>query len=233
MTTIAKSRKSADERKHDYYLSLAILLRQGRLVRMPAGVKRASFELDGQHVDVYASSTYAGFGYVVRYGEQGYECGCKSFEFRYSCEHTKNANRRGIARYHAQPLPVAVRDTGGYTAHLDLGDHREVVRAGDLPYLFPGGYRLIEKDDPEWDQWMTCLSQLDDRTSGGVADDAWRAQVRTSLSPASVATIPDDDMAAHIEDSIRSGEFADPTSCRYCGARCKGGVCMDCLSIAA
>lgn len=42
-----------------------------------------------------------------------------------------------------------------------------------------------------------------------------------------------DDVQPHVTDSIESGEFADPTSCRYCGARCKGGVCMDCLDIAA
>lgn len=131
------------------------------------------------------------------------------------------------------PLPVAVRVLDGRTSCLDLGDHREVVRTCDLPVLFLNGYRLIEKDDPERDAWDKRMNELPDRTCGGVADAAWIAQVRTALPERASDIVTDDDMAAHIEDSIRSGEFADPTSCRYCGARCKGGVCMDCLDIAA
>lgn len=127
-------------------------------------------------------------------------------------------------------LPVAVRVLDGRTCCLDLGDHREVVRTCELPRIFLNGYRLVEKDDPDRDAWDMRMSQLEDRTSEGVADAVWIAQVRTRLP---VASIPDDDMAAHIDDSIRSGEFTDPTSCRYCGSLCKGGVCMDCLDIAA
>jgi hypothetical protein len=93
-------RKTEAERKHDYYLDLAVLLSQGRLHRLPAGVKRASFEVDGKHIDVYASDTYAGYGYIVRFGEQGYECGCSQFEHRHNgCKHTQDANARAKARY--------------------------------------------------------------------------------------------------------------------------------------
>jgi hypothetical protein len=133
-------------------------------------------------------------------------------------------------------LPVAVRFRGGdgSTAILDLGEHREVVCTSDLPGLFPKGYRLVECDDPERDAWDERLQGLEDRTNGRVIDAAWLARVRTCLPTERQSDIvTDDDLAAHVEDSIRSGEFADPTSCRYCGALCRGGVCMDCLSVAA
>lgn len=183
------------------------------------------------------SDTHADVFYAVRWDDARacWLCPCES---RKPCKHIRAIQEVQIAKREPDverevALPVAVRDFEGYTAHLDCGDHREVVRAHDLPSLFPNGYRLVENDDPERDAWDKRMSELEDRTCGGVADAAWIAQVRTALPERASDIVTDDDMAAHIEDSIRSGEFADPTSCRYCGALCKGGVCMDCLDIAA
>lgn len=108
---------------------------------------------------------------------------CKGFHYQGHCKHSDYAAQLESARTEqvSAPIPVAVRDFEGYTAHLDCGDHREVVRAHDLPVLFPNGYRLIEKSDPDWRQWNERLSRL-----------------------------PDGELAAHVADSIRSGEFVNP-----------------------
>jgi hypothetical protein len=189
-----------------------------------------------------ASDSQPGVFYAVRWDDARarWLCPCAS---RKPCKHERAINEVLTAKRELDverarvALPVAVRFRGGdgSTAHLDLGDHREVVCVCDLPRLFPGGYRLVECDDPDRDAWNERMSQLEDRTSGRVIDDAWRAQVRTCLPAPECQSdiVTDDDMTAHIEDSIRSGEFADPNSCRICGALCRGGVCMDCLSIAA
>lgn len=129
---------------------------------------------------------------------------CKGFHYgKGQCKHAEYVlgleSERPI-----RPLPVAVRVLDGRTACLDLGDHREVVRTCELPRIFLNGYRLIEKDDPDRDAWNERMGELEERNSDGVADAAWIAQVRTSLP---IATIPEDDMAAHIEDSIESGEL--------------------------
>lgn len=51
-----------------------------------------------------------------------------------------------------QDVPVAVRDVEGETVHAILDGAHEVVRACNLPGLFPQGYRLVEKSDPDWQQ---------------------------------------------------------------------------------
>lgn len=137
--TVRKARKSAEERKHDHYLRLAILLRQGRLHRMPEGITRASFEVPGiGHVDLYKSSTYAGFGYMVRYSEQGYECGCEHYEHKHSCPHTKDANARAKARHKAarelaEAATIASSVLAEMVAHDDVEVHvQDSLASGDL-----------------------------------------------------------------------------------------------------
>lgn len=151
---------------------------------------------------------------------------CKGRQWSGHCCHEDRVMHYESEREAA--LPVAVRDFEGYTAHLDCGDHREVVRVCDLPALFPCGYRMIEQDDPEYGAWMERLHALPVCAGGDAA-----FSVQMCLPERTFDIVTEDDMAAHVQDSIRSGEFADPTSCRYCGALCKGGVCMDCLGIAA
>lgn len=126
-----KARKSAEERKHTYYLRLAILLRQGRLHRMPEGIKRASFEVPGiGHVDLYASSTYTGYGYMVTYGAQGYECGCEHYEHKRTCSHCQDANARAKARHQrarelAEAATIASSVLAEMVASDDLSAHVE------------------------------------------------------------------------------------------------------------
>lgn len=123
-------------------------------------------------------SSYVGWAYIITTDEQHNRiCTCNGFMWRRDCKHVKLCSKQAAARYFAHKadsehelvlepapsVPVAVRDVEGYTAHLIVGDAREVVRAHDLPVLFPNGYRLIEKSDPEWWTWMERLSKLPER----------------------------------------------------------------------
>ena len=155
--TVRKARKSAEERKHDHYLRLAILLRQGRLHRMPEGITRASFEVPGiGHVDLYRSSTYAGYGYMVTYGTQGYECGCEHYEHKHSCPHTQDANTRAKAR-HQRACELAVATA---VAPLVLGESfaQDVEHHAEDDYgHLPGAETMISDDldiDPERAKWL-------------------------------------------------------------------------------
>lgn len=99
-TRTRKARKTDEQRKHEHFLKLAVLVRQGRIHRkMVDGHDEHTFA-DGEHVDFYESSTYAGYAYMVVFGVQGYECGCESYEHRHSCPHTMDAATRASARYH-------------------------------------------------------------------------------------------------------------------------------------
>lgn len=99
-TRTRKARKSEEQRKHEHYLKLAVLVRQGRIHRkMVDGHAEHTFS-DGEHVDFYSSSTYAGYAYMVVYGIQGYECGCEHYIHHYSCPHTMDAATRASERYH-------------------------------------------------------------------------------------------------------------------------------------
>lgn len=103
MASITRARKPArsqEQIRHDHYLTQAQLIRDARLFKMPAGVRRASFTLNGEHVDMYASKEYRGYGYRVTCGAAGYECGCEQFANRHDgCVHTRDASARAKARY--------------------------------------------------------------------------------------------------------------------------------------
>lgn len=88
------------ERQHKHYLALARLLREGRIhrVEMVNGHAEHTFE-NGEHVDFYESSRYAGFAYMVVGTEHGYECDCEHFEHKFHCPHTLDASARAKARY--------------------------------------------------------------------------------------------------------------------------------------
>lgn len=100
MASITRARKSAEQRKHDHYLKLAQMIRQGRLHRVSVDGHSEHVFADGEHVDFYASSRYAGFAYMVVGTDHGYECGCESFEHRHTCPHILDASARAKARYH-------------------------------------------------------------------------------------------------------------------------------------
>lgn len=148
MTT--RTRKTEEQRKHEYYSALVTLLRQGRIHRMAVDGHAEHTFADGEHVDFYASGTYTGFAYMVAYGAQGYECGCKSYEHRHSCEHTKDAAAKSAARYHEaqrqhelataeQVAPLIVGDQFA----SDLQAHAVDALASQEPDVFECVYKAL------------------------------------------------------------------------------------------
>lgn len=193
MTTTTRSRKAAKSTNELHYIARAQFKATGAILY---GVQSGE---NIYHVTIIKGRVTGCCNATT--GED-----CKGFHYgNGQCKHATYV--LGLESERQAALPVAVRDMGGRTAHLDLGDHREVVRTCELPRLFPNGYRMIEKDDPERDAWNERMSQLEDRSSEGVADAAWIAQVRTCLPEHKSDIVTDDDMTAHIEDSIESGEL--------------------------
>lgn len=136
LTAPRKARKPArspEQIKHDCLIKRAQLIREARLFKMQPGIRRASFTLNGEHVDMYASKEYRGYGYKVTCGDAGYECGCEQFENRHDgCIHTKDASARAKARYaeakraaelataeQVAPLIVGPESASDMSAHVD------------------------------------------------------------------------------------------------------------------
>jgi hypothetical protein len=159
-TTATRTRKTAEQRKHDHYLDLAVLVRQGRLIRMVPGVKRASLTLNGEHVDVYASNEYPGWGYIVRDGE----CSCEGYEYRHQCTHSKSVSARAKARYEAAkrqqeldaaavvaPLALGAQFASELTVHLEdeLSAQAEAIvaeeRRGQAALNGSGAFSLMRR----------------------------------------------------------------------------------------
>jgi hypothetical protein len=144
-----KARKTAEERKAEKYLKQAVMVREGRLVRMIAGVKRASFVRNGEHLDVYASDTYNGYGYVVTWAAEGYVCTCDGYGFRHACVHSRNASARAIARYEDAQRQNEL-DEARVVAPMVLGQMAEDVQqhvADEFAPVSAEVYREMYPDD--------------------------------------------------------------------------------------
>jgi len=106
MTTTAtrKPRRTPEQIKHDFYLKLVVLRRQGRLHRVTMQAEHCTVWCKGEAIELYASKTYPGYAYAVRNSE----CGCEGFEHRHTCSHVQDASRRAVARYYAAQQVASV-----------------------------------------------------------------------------------------------------------------------------
>lgn len=96
-TATRKPRRTPEQIKHDHYLKLVVLRRQGRLHRVYMQAEHCTVWCNGEAIELYASKTYKGYAYVVRDSE----CGCDGFEHRHTCSHVQDASKRAVARYYA------------------------------------------------------------------------------------------------------------------------------------